>query len=74
MTVFLVSFASMTQRLFKAASAGDCDAIQRRLAEGDEADFRHTRTGRTCLIEAVINGHKTAALTFVLLINVVSPA
>lgn len=61
MTVFLVNFAIMTQRLFTAASAGDCDAIRRRLAEGDEVDFRHTRTGRTCLIEAVINGHKEAA-------------
>ncbi|AKK06300.1 ankyrin repeat-containing protein [Corynebacterium mustelae] len=50
----------MTHYLFKAAGTGDCEKIRQRLAVGDAVDYRHKGTGRTCLVEAVIGGHKDA--------------
>lgn len=50
----------MTHYLFKAAGTGDCEKIRQRLALEDAVDYRHKGTGRTCLVEAVIGGHKDA--------------
>lgn len=46
----------MSTYLFRAVNAGDLAKVKSRLAGGDDPDWVHKGTGRTALLEAVIQG------------------
>ena len=48
----------MTQKLLKAAEAGDVAALKKRLAAGDDIRFVQKGMGFNALIMAVYGGHQ----------------
>ncbi|MDO4260133.1 MAG: ankyrin repeat domain-containing protein [Actinomycetaceae bacterium] len=51
----------MTHYLFRAVTAGNIEKVRKRLDRGDDIEYRHKGTGRTCLVEATIQGHYAVA-------------